>query len=168
MMAGATIGALACSAPSEIGMRDELEVALKRATESQDRRRISTLRLIKATIRDRDVASRDAGGDCVSDGEMTGLLVKMIRQRQESAKLYEQDGRPELAAEEIEEIGIIKELLPPELDEAEMAKVCAAAIETTGAHSLRDMGKCMAEIKARYAGKLDFGKAIQMVKSRLE
>lgn len=149
-------------------MREELEGALKEATEAQDRRRMNTLRLIKATIRDRDVASRDAGGDCVSDTEMAGLLVKMIRQRQDSAKLYEQDGRPELAAEEMAEIGIIKELLPAELDEAEMAKVCAAAIESTGAQSLRDMGKCMAEIKSRYAGKLDFGKAIQLVKSRLQ
>ncbi|MGV8841284.1 MAG: GatB/YqeY domain-containing protein [Bauldia sp.] len=149
-------------------MREKLEVALKGATESQDRRRLNTLRLIKATLKDRDVASRDAGGDCMSDTEMAGLLLKMIRQRQDSAKLYEQDGRPELAAEEVAEIGIIKELLPAELDEAEMAKVCAAAIESTGAQSLRDMGKCMAEIKARYAGKLDFGKAIQLVKSRLQ
>jgi uncharacterized protein YqeY len=149
-------------------MREQIEGALKQATESQDRRRLNTLRLIKATVRDRDVASRDAGGESVSDGEMAGLLLKMIRQRQESARLYEQDGRPELAAEEIEEIGIIKELLPRELDDAEMAKVCAAAIESTGAQSLRDMGRCMAEIKARYAGKLDFGKAIQIVKARLQ
>ena len=149
-------------------MREQIDGALKQATETHDRRRLNMLRLIKATVRDRDVALRDAGGECVSDGEMAGLLLKMIRQRQESAKLYELDGRPELAAEEIEEIAIIKELLPRELDEAEMAKVCAAAIESTGAQSLRDMGKCMAEIKARYAGKLDFGKAIQMVKSRLQ
>jgi uncharacterized protein YqeY len=152
----------------EFGMREQIDGALKQATLTQDRRRMNTLRLIKATIKDRDIAARGAGGDGVTDEEVNALLAKMIKQRRESAKIYEDGGRPELAAEELEEIEIIKAFLPKELTEEEMLGVCAEAIKDTGAQGLRDMGRCMAELKARYAGKMDFSKAIQIVKSRLQ
>jgi uncharacterized protein len=155
-------------AVAETEMREEIDVALKDATLAQDRRRMNTLRLIKATIKDRDMAAREGGGDYVSDQEVLAILSKMIRQRLESTKLYEEDGRPELAAEEREEIAIIKSFLPKQLSEHEMSDVCAQAIKTTGAQSLRDMGKCMAELKARYPGQMDFSKAIRIVKSRLQ
>ena len=152
----------------ETVMREEIDVALKQATLAQDRRRMNTLRLIKATIKDRDLAARGAGGDEVGDDELLGLLAQMIRQRRESARLYEEGGRPELAQEETEEIAIIKSFLPRQLTEEEMREVCAKAVAVTGAQSLRDMGKCMAELKSRYAGQLDLGKAIQLVKERLQ
>src|SRR5262249_6945746 len=128
----------------EYGMREEIDGALKQATLSQDKRRMNTLRLIKATIKDRDIAARVSGGDGVTDDEVNGILAKMIKQRIESAKIYEEGGRPELAAEEIEEIAIIKAFLPKELTEEEMLGVCAEAIKNTGAQGLRDMGRCMA------------------------
>lgn len=149
-------------------MREEIDVALKEATTAQDRRRLNTLRLIKATIKDRDIASREAGGDGVSDDDVLCILAKMVKQRRESAKLYAESGRDELAAEEQDEIETIESLLPKRLDEDEMLSVCTRAIQETGSQSLRDMGKCMATLKARYAGQLDFAKAIQIVRARLQ
>lgn len=149
-------------------MRDVIDGALREALASQDRRRLNTLRLIKATIKDRDIASREAGGEGVSDDDVVCILGKMIKQRRESAKLYAQDGRSEMAAEENQEIAIIESLLPKQLGEEEMMDVCQQAIRETGSQSLRDMGRCMASLKARYAGQLDIAKAIQIVKARLQ
>lgn len=149
-------------------MRDAIDVALKAATAGTDRRRLNTLRLIKATIKDRELASCEAGREGVTDQDIVCILGKMIKQRQESAKLYAENGQLELAAEEKAEIAIIEELLPRQLDEDEMMDVCQRAIAETGSRSLRDMGKCMAALKERYAGQLDIGKAIQIVKSRLQ
>jgi uncharacterized protein YqeY len=144
-----------------------MNAALKQAMLAQDKRRMSTLRLINAAIKDRDIAARSAGKDPVSDEGITELLMKMIKQRLESARLYEEGHRLDLADQEREEIAIIQEFLPAQLDEAEMKSVCAEAIKATGAHGLRDMGKCMQALKARYAGRMDFGKASSLVKGML-
>jgi len=148
-------------------MRDEIHAALKEATLKQDRRRMSTLRLICAAIKDRDIAARGAGNDRVGNDDILEILAKMIRQRIESARAYEDGGRLELAEQELEEIDIIKSFLPRQLDEAEMHTVCAEAIREIGASGLRDMGKCMSTLKSRYPGRMDFGKASSIVKERL-
>jgi uncharacterized protein len=148
-------------------MRERFEAALKDATLKQDKRRMATLRLINAAIKDRDIAARTAGRDPVGDDEILEILGKMIKQRFESTRLYEEGNRLDLAEQEREEIEIIKEFLPQQLDEEEMRSVCAEAIKTTGSQGLRDMGKCMAALKARYAGRMDFGKASQVVKEQL-
>jgi uncharacterized protein YqeY len=152
----------------ETAMREQIEAALKQASESHDRRRLNTLRLIKTTVRDRDSAAKGAGGEGVSEDDVVAILVKMIKQRLESAKAYQNSGRDDLVHEEMEEIAVIKSLLPRQLDEAEMQHVCAAAIKDTGSHSLRDLGKCMQTLKQRYPGQMDLGKAIQIVKQRLQ
>jgi uncharacterized protein YqeY len=149
-------------------MRERFTTALKDATLKQDKRRMATLRLINAAIKDRDIAARTAGKDPVGDDEILEILGKMIKQRLESTRLYEEGSRLDLASQEREEIEIIKEFLPQQLDEEEMRSVCAEAIKTTGSQGLRDMGKCMAALKARYAGRMDFGKASQVVKEQLQ
>ena len=148
-------------------MRESLNEALKQATLKQDRRRMNTLRLIIAAIRDRDIAARTAGKERVSDEEILDILAKMIKQRLESARLYEEGARLDLATEEREEIGIIQSFLPPQLSEDEIRVCCAEAVKATGAHGLRDMGKCMAALKVRYSGKMDFSKASAVVKGML-
>jgi uncharacterized protein YqeY len=148
-------------------MRDEINAALKQAMLDQDRRRTSTLRLINAAIKDRDIAARGAGKDPVSRDEIVEILTRMIRQRQESAVAYEEGNRLDLAAEEREEIGIIQSFLPSQLDEAQLRSVCAEAVKQTGANGLRDIGKCMQALKARYPGRMDFGKASSLVKGML-
>lgn len=149
-------------------MREELEGALKQATEAHDRRRVNTLRLIKTTIKDRDTAAKNAGGEGVSEEDVLAILVKMIKQRIESAKGYEARGRHDLADEELQEIAIIKSLLPRQLNEEEMRDVCVATIRETDSHSLRDLGKCMQALKQRFPGQMDFGKAIKIVKQQLQ
>jgi uncharacterized protein YqeY len=150
-------------------LRERFTAALKEAMLKQEKRRIATLRLVQAAVKDRDIAARTAGKDgAVSDEEILELLGKMIKQRLESARQYEEGKRPELAAQEREEIEIIKEFLPQQLDEAELRAAVAEAIKATGAESVKDMGKCMAELKARYAGRMDFAKASQAVKELLQ
>jgi uncharacterized protein YqeY len=150
-------------------LRERFTAALKEAMLKQEKRRTGTLRLVQAAVKDRDIAARTAGKDgAVSDDEILELLGKMIKQRLESARQYEEGKRPELAAQEREEIEIIKEFLPQQLDEAELRAAVAEAIKATGAESVKDMGKCMAELKARYAGRMDFAKASQVVKELLQ
>jgi uncharacterized protein YqeY len=149
-------------------MRERFTAALKEAMLKQDKRRTATLRLISAAVKDRDIAQRTAGKDPVSDDEILEILGKMIKQRGESTRLYEEGNRLDLAEQEREEIAIIKEFLPRQLGEEELRAACADAVKTTGSQGLRDMGKCMAELKARYAGRLDFGKASQVVKEHLQ
>jgi uncharacterized protein YqeY len=150
-------------------LRERFTAALKEAMLKQEKLRVSTLRLVQAAVKDRDIAARTAGKDgAVSDDEILELLGKMIKQRLESARQYEEGKRPELAAQEREEIEIIKEFLPQQLDEAELRAAVAEAIKATGAESVKDMGKCMAELKARYAGRMDFAKASQAVKELLQ
>ena len=148
-------------------MREQINAALKQAMLALDKRRVSTLRLINAAIKDRDIAARGAGKDPVSEAEILEILGKMIRQRQDSARAYEEGNRLDLAQEERDEIAIIKSFLPEELDEDELRSVCAEAVKQTGAHGLRDIGKCMQTLKERYAGRMDLGKASAVVKGML-
>jgi uncharacterized protein len=148
-------------------MRETITAALQAATKARDARRVSTLRLVSAAIKDRDIAARTGGHDKASDAELLELLAKMIKQREESQKIYAEAGRKELAAQEAEEIAIIREFLPKQLSDADMAAAIDAAIAETGADSVRDMGKVMAVLKSRYAGQMDFGKASGAVKAKL-
>jgi uncharacterized protein YqeY len=148
-------------------MRDTVTAALKAATKAQDKRRISTLRLMSAAIKDRDIAARTAGKSEATDAELLELFAKMIKQREESQKIYADAGRAELARQEAEEIVIIREFLPKQLSGAELDQAIADALAKTGASSVKDMGKVMAELKARYAGQMDFAKASALVKAKL-
>jgi uncharacterized protein YqeY len=148
-------------------MRETITAALKHATKLQDKRRISTLRLVSAAIKDRDIAARTAGKTQATDAELLDLFAKMIKQREESQKIYADAGRAELAKQEGEEIEIIREFLPKQFSNKEMEKAIAAAIAESGASSVTDMGKVMAALKARYAGQMDFAKASVLVKSKL-
>lgn len=148
-------------------LREQINDALKLAMKSQDKRRMATLRLINAAVKDRDIAARTSGKDAVGDGEIRELLSKMIRQREESATIYAEAGRVELAEQEREEIEIIRDFLPRQLSEAEVRGACEAVVKEIGAHGLRDMGKCMATLKERYPGQIDFGRASTVVKQML-
>ncbi len=148
-------------------MREHFANALKEALKAKDTRRVSTVRLIQAAIKDRDIANRGHGKDPVGDDEILQILAKMIKQREESAATYEQGGRPELAAGEREEIAIIREYMPRQLSSEETRAAVAAAITETGAASIKDMGKVMAALKARHTGQMDFGKAGAVVKELL-
>lgn len=148
-------------------LRDQLNEALKRAMKDQDRRRTATLRLINAAVKDRDIAARTGGKDSVGDDEIRQLLSKMIRQREESAVVYAEAGRTELAEQEREEIEIIKDFMPRQLSVDEVRSVCEEVVKDIGAAGLRDMGRCMATIKERYPGQIDFGQASTVVKGML-
>jgi len=148
-------------------MRETINAALRQATKAQDKRRISTLRLISAAIKDRDIAARGQGTGQATDAELLDLLAKMIKQREESQRIYADAGRAELAQQEAEEIVIICEYLPKQLSDAEMQKAVADAIAESGASSIRDMGKVMGALKSKYAGQMDFGKAGAVVKAKL-
>ncbi len=149
-------------------MRERITSAMKAAMKEKDATRLSTLRLISAAIKDRDIALRSEGReDGVSDAEIMAILSKMIRQRQESAATYEQAGRLELAEKERAEIGVIEEFLPRQLSEGEIEQAVARAIAETGAASIRDMGRVMGALKAKYAGRMDFARAGAAVKKAL-
>jgi uncharacterized protein YqeY len=148
-------------------MREAISAALKLATKAQDKRRISTLRLISAAIKNRDIAARTAGKGEATDAELLELFAKMIKQREESEKIYADAGRAELAKQEAEEIVIIREFLPKQLSESDTQKAIAEAIAEAGALSVKDMGKVMAALKSRYAGQMDFAKASALVKAKL-
>ena len=148
-------------------MRETITAALKAATKAQDKRRISTLRLVSAAIKDRDIAARTAGKGEATDAELLELFAKMIKQREESEKIYRDAGRAELATQEAEEIVIIREFLPKQLSDADTEKAIAGAIAEAGATSVKDMGKVMAALKSRYAGQMDFAKASAAVKAKL-
>lgn len=152
-----------------MGLRDKITQSLKEAMKEKDAVRLSTLRLINAAIKDRDIALRSGGEDDVGvgDDEILVILGKMVKQRQESARAYEEGGRLELAEKELEEIEVIKMFLPRQLDAEETATAVDEAIEKTGASSIRDMGKVIGELKGRYTGQMDFGKVGPMVKERL-
>ncbi|MBC8021309.1 MAG: GatB/YqeY domain-containing protein [Methyloceanibacter sp.] len=148
-------------------MRETITAALKHATKAQDKRRISTLRLMSAAVKDRDIAARTVGKGQATDAELLELFAKMIKQREESEKIYADAGRGELAQQEAEEIVIIREFLPKQLSGQEMEAAIADAVAKTGASSVKDMGRVMAELKARYAGQMDFARASALVKSKL-
>ncbi len=148
-------------------MRDAIAGALKVAQKQQNKRRVSTLRLILAAIGDRDIALRGKGKDKADDEEILDILTKMVKQRKESSKIYREVGRPELEAQELEEIEIIREFMPKQMAEAEVGLAISAAIEETGAESLRDMGKVMGVLKGKYRGQMDMGKAGAVIKAAL-
>lgn len=149
-------------------LRTRIGDALKVAMKARDADRLSTLRLINAAIKDRDIALRgDGREDGVTDAEVLQILGKMVKQRQESVRAYEEGGRLELAEKERAEVRVIEEFLPRQLSDAEVAAAIDEAIGATGAEGIRDMGKVMGELKARYTGQMDFGAVGPMVKARL-
>ncbi len=149
-------------------MRERINEALKEAIKAKDARRSSTLRLINAAIKDRDISARGADKvDGVSDEEILEILAKMVKQRIESAQTYKEAGRPELEQQELEEIEIIQDFLPRQLDEDEARQAVEAIIAEIQATGLKDMGKVMGALKARYTGQMDFGKASGLVKELL-
>jgi uncharacterized protein YqeY len=147
-------------------LRTRLNDGLKRAMREKDARRVGTLRLINAALKDQDIALR-AEGRTVGDAEATAILAKMVKQRRESARAYEEAGRLELAEQETEEIAIVEEFLPRKLSDDQVAAAVEAAIAGTGAASVRDMGKVMGVLKARHPGQIDFATVGPMVKARL-
>ena len=151
-----------------MALRNKISVALKKAMKDKDAARLSTLRLINAAIKDKDIDARATGqDDGVGESEVLAILGKMTKQRAESARTYEEGGRLDLAERELEEITVIEEFLPNQLDEAASAQAVDAAITEVGADSIRDMGKVMAVLKAKYTGQMDFGTVGPMVKNRL-
>lgn len=149
-------------------MRTRVGGALKEARKSRDQERVSTLSLINAAIKDRDIALRGEGREeGVTDSEVLQILGKMVRQRQESARAYEEGGRLELAEKERAEVVVIEEFLPRQLSEAEVEAAVDRVIADTGAAGLRDMGRVMGELKTRYPGQMDFGAAGAVVRERL-
>lgn len=149
-------------------LRDKIKDALKDAMKSRDTRRVATLRLIMAAVKDRDIAMRtEDASDVDDDAVILGILGKMIKQRGDSIQAYEEAGRLELAEQEKEEIEIINEFLPKQMSDGEIAAAAKKAAEEAGAESLKDMGKVMAILKSRHAGAMDFAKASKAVKDLL-
>ena len=149
-------------------LRDRISGALKQAMKDKAAKRLSTLRLISAAIKDRDIAARGEGNDNgVDDTEILAILGKMVKQRQESARAYEEGGRLDLAEAERNEVLIIEEYLPKKLSDEDVQKAVDAAISKVEASSIRDMGKVMGELKSHYTGQMDFGAVGPMVKDRL-
>ncbi|WP_346909376.1 GatB/YqeY domain-containing protein [uncultured Roseibium sp.] len=148
-------------------MREKITIALKQAQEAGEKRRIATLRLVQTALKDRDVAARDSGRDGVSDDEVIDILEKMVRQREVSAQEFEESGQLDLAEQERGEGEIIREFLPKKLDEDEIRSICEETVRDINAHGLRDIGRCMSELKARYPGKMDFVQASCVVKDLL-
>ncbi|CDZ39100.1 GatB/YqeY domain-containing protein [Neorhizobium galegae] len=149
-------------------LRDKLSDALKESMKAKDTRRLSTVRLIQTAIKDRDIANRGLGKDPVSDDDILQILQKMVKQREESAKIYEDAGRAELATQERAEIEIIKGFMPEQLSDEKVQELIKAAIAESGAQGLRDMGKVMAVLKEKHPGQMDFAKASGVVKDLLK
>ncbi len=151
-----------------MALRDSITESTKSAMKSGDKIRVSTLRLISAAIKDRDIAAR-AEDRCkgIEDSEILSLLQKMVKQREESAKTYEDNGRPELAERERTEMEIVREFMPQPLSDEDMKAAVAKIIEESGATGLKDMGKIMGRLKSDYAGRLDMGKVGAVVKGHL-
>ena len=148
-------------------MRATISEALKTALKAQDKLRVSTLRMAQAAIKDRDIANRGAGKEPASNDEVAQLLAKLVKQREDSAKAYDDGNRPELAAQERSEIDIIRGFMPKQLGDAEVEAAAREAIASSGAASGKDMGKVMAALREKYAGQMDFGKASGVVKRLL-
>ena len=151
-----------------MSLREHLQTGIKEAMKAKLVGRLSTLRLINAAIKDREIAGRSEAGEVeVTDSDILALLGKMVKQRLESARAYQEGGRLELAEKELAEIKVIEEFLPRQLTTAEVDAAIAAAIAEAGATSIRDMGKVMAVLKGRYTGQMDFGAVGAALKGRL-
>jgi uncharacterized protein len=148
-------------------MRDQFSEGLKQALKARDQRRTGTLRAISAAIKDKDIALRGEGKGPATNEEILALLQKMVKQREESFAIYAQAGRADLATVEKEEIDILNEFLPKALSDEEVSAAITAAISTTGAEGAKDMGKVIAQLKADYPGRIDFGKVSQQVRGAL-
>jgi uncharacterized protein YqeY len=149
-------------------LRTRLNEVLKDAIRSKKQRTVSTVRLIMAALKDRDIAARTRGvTDGIDEDEIMSMLQTMIKQRREAIELYEQGGRLELAEQEREEIGIIEDFLPKQMSEDEIRSAVTTVIGDIGASSVKDMGRTMAELRTRYAGRMDFGKASGIVRQVL-
>lgn len=149
-------------------MRDRINAEMKQAMRDKDRDRLATIRLINAAIKDRDIAARSEGNtDGIKDEDILAVLAKMVKQRLDSAKIYEEAGRLELAEKERAEIGVIQDFLPKQLSDGELREAVQKAIDETGATSIRDMGRVMGMLKKNHAGQMDFGKAGGAVKELL-
>ena len=141
---------------------------MKAAMKAGDKDRLPAIRLIMAALKDRDIDARSSGNmDGISDDQICQMLQSMVKQRRDSIKMYQDGGRPDLAAKEQTEIDIIMSFLPQQMDEADMGQAIQAVIASTGATSAKDMGAVMAALKTQYTGKMDFGKASQLVKQAL-
>jgi uncharacterized protein YqeY len=147
-------------------LREEFTSQLKIAMKGGDKRRVETIRMITAALKDKDIEARVSGKD-IGEDEILGLLQKLVKSRQESLEIYQQNARPELAEKEAEEIAIISSFLPQPMSDEDVAAAIKAAIAETGAASIKDMGKVIAALKAHHAGKMDFGKASALVKAAL-
>jgi uncharacterized protein len=148
-------------------MREKITEDVKIAMKAGEKDKLSTLRMMQAAIKDRDIANRGLGKEAAADDELLQLFTKMVKQREESAAIYDKGGRPELAAKEREEIGFIQAYMPKQLSDDETKLAIAAIIAETGAASIKDMGKVMAELRAKYSGQMDFGKASGVIKGLL-
>ena len=147
-------------------MREKIAADLKTAMKAGERAKVDALRLINAALKDKDIEARGAG-KTLGDDDLLALLQKMIKSRQESVEIYEKAGRTDLADKEKGEIAVISAYLPQQLSEVEVAEAVKAAIAEVGATSIKDMGKVVAALKAKYTGRMDFGKASAAVKAAL-
>jgi uncharacterized protein YqeY len=148
-------------------IRERINDETKQAMKSGDKARLSALRMVSSAIKNVDIEARTQGKDAVADDQLLGVLQKLVKQRQESADLYDKGGRPELAAAERAEIAVIQAFLPKQMSDDEVRGAIKAAIAKTGAASIKDMGKVIAELRAAHAGQMDFGKASAAVKAML-
>ena len=148
-------------------LRDSITNAMKEAMKARDERRVSTLRMMNASIKNADIAARGEGKDPLNEADLMSLFQKMIKQRQESADLYDKGARPELAAQERAEIEIISSYLPKQMSDAEAGHAISAMLQEINAETMKDMGRAMAALKERFAGKMDFGKASGKIKELL-
>jgi len=149
-----------------VAIREELTSELKAAMKGGDKRRVETIRLINAALKDRDIEARGQG-KTLSDDDILALMQKLIKSRQESVEIYDKAGRVDLATQEREEIAVIRSFLPQPLSEAETEAAITAAIAETGASSIKDMGKVVGVLRANYAGRMDIAKASAAVKAKL-
>ncbi|MEP3048358.1 MAG: GatB/YqeY domain-containing protein [Roseibium sp.] len=148
-------------------MREKISEAFKAAQDADDKRRCATLRLVQTAVKDREAAARESGKDGVGEFDVIDILQKMVRQRDASAEEFENSGQLDLAEQERTEQAIIKEFLPNQLDEEEMRSACEATLKDIDAHGLRDIGRCMSELKVRYPGQMDFVQASCLIKDLL-
>jgi hypothetical protein len=151
-----------------MGLREEINDSLKEAMKAKDQKRVGTLRLVNAALKDRDIAARtETSRELLGDDEILSLLAKMIKQREDSILAYEAGKRPELADAERAEIAVIREFMPKQMSADDAKAAIAKVIADLGATSIKDMGKVMATLKERFAGQMDFSKASGAVKDAL-
>jgi uncharacterized protein len=147
-------------------MREKFSSELKAAMKAGEKRRVDTIRMIMAALKDKDIEARGQG-KAVSGEDILALLQKMVKSRKESLEIYEKAGRTDLATQESEEIAVIHSFLPQQFTDAEVEQAINTAIAETGAASIKDMGRVVAALKGKYAGRMDFGKASALVKEKL-